>query len=103
MENTIEQVSEKTVMLEHVLPHETIGDLSKRAHLEGTRFRVFITVEKVETSIKRKPESVERMAALIKRLESNDISEKTVRVLEKGVKEFRENFAMRNPFSEEET
>jgi len=33
MENAIKRVSEKTVMLEHVLPHET--------HLEGTRFRVF--------------------------------------------------------------
>jgi hypothetical protein len=48
MENTIERVSEKTVMLEHVLPQETIGDLVKRTHLEGTHFRVFITVEKVE-------------------------------------------------------
>jgi len=95
MENAIERVSENTVMLEHVLPHETIGDLSKRAHLEGTRFRVFITVEKAE------PESVGRIAALIKRLESNDISEETVAVLEKGVKEFRENFAMRNPFTKE--
>jgi hypothetical protein len=103
MENAIKRVSEKTVMLEHVLPHETIGDLSKRAHLEGTRFRVFITVEKVEASIKRESESVGRMAALIKRLESNDISEETVDVLEKGVKAFRENFAMRNPFSEERT
>jgi len=101
MENAIERVSENTVMLEQVLPHETIGDLSKRAHLEGTRFRVFITVEKVEAEKKRKPESVGRIAALIKRLESNDISEETEDVLEKGVKEFRENFAMRNPFTKE--
>ncbi|MEN8265364.1 MAG: hypothetical protein ABFR82_18115 [Nitrospirota bacterium] len=101
MENAIKRVSEKTVMLEHVLPHDTIGDLIKRTHLEGTHFRVFITVEKVEAKKKREPESVERMAALIKRLESNNISKETVDVLEKGVKEFRENFAMRNPFSEE--
>jgi hypothetical protein len=102
MENAIEQVSEKTVMLENVLPHETIGDLSRRAHLEGTRFRVLITVEKVETSRTPEPKSVERMAALIKRLESNDISEETVDILEKRVKEFRKNCAMRNSFSEEE-
>jgi hypothetical protein len=99
MENTIERVSEKTVMLEHVLPHETIGDLIKRTHLEGTHFRVFITVEKVETERERK--SVNRMTALIKRLESNDLSKETVEVLEKGVEAFRENFAMRNPFTKE--
>ena len=40
------------------------------------------------------------MANLIKRLESNDISEETAEVLEKGVKEFRKNFEMRNPFTE---
>jgi len=103
MENTIERVSEKTVMLEHVLPQETIGDLVKRTHLEGTHFRVFITVEKVEAEKIREPESVIRMAALIKRLESNDISEETAEALEKGVEEFRENFAMRNPFTGEGT
>jgi hypothetical protein len=94
MENTIERVSEKTVMLEHVLPQETIGDLVSLPHLEGTHFRVFITVEKVEAEKIRKPESVSRMSALIKRLESNDISEKTAEVLEKGIEEFRENFAI---------
>ena len=36
-------------------------------------FGFLITVEKVEASIKREPESVGRMAALIKRLESNNI------------------------------
>ena len=99
MENTTERVSEKIVMLEHVLPQETIGDLAKRTHLEGTHFRVFITVEKVETE----PESVIRMTNLIKRLESNDISEETAEVLEKGVEEFRKNFAMRNSLTEKVT
>jgi outer membrane protein assembly factor BamD (BamD/ComL family) len=61
-------------------------------------FRVFIMVEQVEAETKQEPESVSRMAALIKRLESNDISEETAEVLEQGVKAFRENFAMRNPF-----
>jgi hypothetical protein len=74
MENTIEGISEKTVMLEHVLPQETIGDLVKRTHLKGTQFRVFITVEQVEAETKQEPESVSRMAALIKRLESNEIN-----------------------------
>jgi len=97
MENRIERVSEKTVMLEHVLPQKTIGDLAKRTHLEGIHFRVFITVEKVEAEKTREPESVIRMANLIKRLESNDISEETAEVLEKGVEEFRKNFAMRSP------
>jgi len=48
MENTIERISENTVMFEHVFPHETIGDLTKRARLEGSRFRVSITLEKEE-------------------------------------------------------
>jgi hypothetical protein len=101
MENAIERGSENTVTLEHVLPHETVADLCKRAHLDGTRFRVFMTVEKVEMEKQREPESVERIAALITRLESNDISKETVEVLENSVNEFRENLTMRNPFSEE--
>ncbi len=101
MKNTIERASENTVMLEHVLPHETIGDLTRRAHLDGMRFRVSITVEKVDN--KQESESIDRLAALIERLENNNISEETVEVLEKGVKEFRENFTMRNPFTEETT
>ena len=101
MENIIERSSENTVMLEHVLPHETIGDLTRRAHLEGLQFRVSITVEKVGK--KPESESTKRLAALIERLENNNISEKTVEVLEKGVEEFRANFAMRNPFTKERT
>jgi len=98
MENTIEQTTENTVMLEHVLPHETIGELTKRAHLKGNRFRVSITPEE---KVEEEPESVERMAALIKRLESNDISEGTMKILEKGTQEFRDNFAMHHPLTGE--
>jgi hypothetical protein len=35
----------KTITLEHVLPHETIGELTKRACLSGRIFKVSITVE----------------------------------------------------------
>lgn len=97
------QTYEKMVMLEHVLPQETIGDLVKHTHLEGTHFRVFITVEKIEAETKQEPESVKRISDLINRLESNDISEETKDVLEKGVEAFRENFSMCNPFTEERT
>jgi hypothetical protein len=105
MENTIEWTSENTVRLEHVLPHETIGELLKRAHLEGgTRFRVSITIEEEEEeATPQTPERVARMAALLERLASNNVSAETVRVLEKGVREFRENFAMRDPFTGERT
>jgi len=34
-----------TITLEHVFPHETIGDLIKRACLQGRIFKVSITVE----------------------------------------------------------
>jgi hypothetical protein len=34
-----------TITLEHVFPHETIGDLTKRACLQGRIFKVSITVE----------------------------------------------------------
>ncbi len=34
-----------TITLEHVLPHETIGDLTKRACLLGRTFKVSITVD----------------------------------------------------------
>jgi hypothetical protein len=34
-----------TITLEHVLPHETIGDLTKIAGLQGRIFKVSITVE----------------------------------------------------------
>ena len=34
-----------TITLKHVLPHETIGDLTKRACLPGKIFKVSITVE----------------------------------------------------------
>jgi len=34
-----------TITLKHVLPHETIGDLTKRACLPGKVFKVSITVE----------------------------------------------------------
>jgi hypothetical protein len=104
MENTIEWTSENTVRLDHVLPHETIGELTKRTHLEGgSRFRVSITIEEEEKATFQAPERVARMAALLERLASNDVSAETVRVLEKGVREFRENFAMRDPFTGETT
>ncbi|RKZ50930.1 MAG: hypothetical protein DRR16_08510 [Candidatus Parabeggiatoa sp. nov. 3] len=34
-----------TITLRNVLPHETIGDLIKRACLQGRKFKVSITVE----------------------------------------------------------
>ena len=34
-----------TITLEHILPHETIGDLTKRACLLGKTFKISITVE----------------------------------------------------------
>jgi len=34
-----------TITLDHVLPHETIGDLLKKACLQGKKFKVSITVE----------------------------------------------------------
>ena len=42
-----------TITLNHVLPHETIGDLIKGAGLQGRRFKVSITVE--EPIISEKP------------------------------------------------
>jgi hypothetical protein len=100
MENAIKQVSKNTVMLEHVLPHDTIGGLTKRAHLEGTRFRVFITAERMESAESQISGSVGRISSLIRRLENNNISQETLEVLEKGVKNFRENFVMRDLFSD---
>jgi len=42
-----------TITLEHVFPHETIGDLIKRACLQGKKFKVSITVEEPITSEKQ--------------------------------------------------
>ncbi|MDM8560486.1 hypothetical protein [Candidatus Parabeggiatoa sp. HSG14] len=37
--------SSTTITLNHVLPHETIGDLTKKACLQGKMFKVSITIE----------------------------------------------------------
>ncbi|MEN8218803.1 MAG: hypothetical protein ABFS56_21000 [Pseudomonadota bacterium] len=42
--NAISETS-LTITLDHVLPHETIGDLIKKYCLQGKRFKVSITVE----------------------------------------------------------
>ena len=47
--------SSLTITLNHVLPDETIGDLIKKACLQGKRFKVSITVEEPdlgETKVK---------------------------------------------------
>ncbi|MCK5716566.1 MAG: hypothetical protein KAH77_03685 [Thiomargarita sp.] len=36
-----------TITLNNVLPQETIGDLIQKAHLQGQKFKVSITVEEV--------------------------------------------------------
>ena len=41
----IDNSSSTTIMLDHVLPHETIGDLIKRAGLQGKMFKIYITIE----------------------------------------------------------